>query len=90
MNIIDYDKIEFVFEDFNLIFPTNIIDKFEVNKVQTLIEKKYNPNDEYDIYIVINRMLAEILWKKEELRNFERNSYRMENVVNKYEWNNTV
>ena len=74
MDIKDYEKIELVFEEFGVILPNNIIEKFQITKVEQLIEKKYNPEDEYELYIVINRILAEDIWKKESLRKFERNS----------------
>lgn len=74
MDIKDYEKIELVFEEFGVILPNNIIEKFQITKVEQLIEKKYNPEDEYEVYIVINRILAEDIWKKESLRKFERNS----------------
>lgn len=72
MDIKDYEKIELVFEEFGVILPSNIIEKFQITKVEQLIEEKYNPEDEYEVYIVINRILAEDIWKKELLRKFER------------------
>lgn len=74
MDIKDYEKIELVFEEFGVILPSNIIEKFQITKVEQLIEEKYNPEDEYEVYIVINRILAEDIWKKESLRKFERYS----------------
>lgn len=64
MNIVDYDKIEIIFEEFSIILPANVIEKLEVEKVETLIEAKYNPEDNYNVYIVINRPLAEKIWEK--------------------------
>ncbi len=74
MDIKNYEKIELEFEEFGLILPSNVIEKFQITKVEQLIEKKYNPEDEYDMYIVINRIIAEEIWKKEEAKKFERNS----------------
>jgi len=74
MDIKDYEKIELGFEEFGLIFPINVIEKFQITKVEQLIQKKYNPEDVYDMYIVINRILAEEIWKKEASKKFERNS----------------
>ena len=73
MDIQDYEKIELVFEEFGIILPSNVTEKFQITKVEQLIEKKYNPEDVYDVYIVINRILAEENWKKEALKKFERN-----------------
>ena len=70
MNIDNYEKIELVFEEFSIILPKEMIEKFEINKVEQLIEAKYNPEDEYEVYIVINRILAEQMWKKEIKNNF--------------------
>lgn len=74
MDIKDYEKIELMFEEFGLILPNNVIEKFQITKVEQLIEKKYNQEDVYDMYIVINRIVAEEIWKKEEAKKFERNS----------------
>lgn len=73
MNITDYDKIQLEFEEFSIMLPKSIIEKFEVNKVEQLIEAKYNPEDEYEEYLVINRILAEKFWEKESLNKFKRN-----------------
>ncbi|MCI8999510.1 MAG: hypothetical protein HFJ26_00885 [Clostridia bacterium] len=73
MNITDYDKIQLEFEEFGIMLPKSIIEKFEVNKVEQLIEAKYNPEDEYEEYLVINRILAEKFWEKESLNKFKRN-----------------
>ena len=70
MNIINYDKIEIQFEDVTIILPTSVIQKFEIQKIEQLIEKRYNPENEYEIYIVINRILAEEIWKKEITNKF--------------------
>lgn len=78
MDIKDYEKIELEFEEFGVILPSNVIEKFQVKKINQLIEAKYNPDDEYDIYIVINRILAEEIWKRESLRRFERNRNRLD------------
>lgn len=90
MNIIDYDKIELQFEDVTIMLPTSVIEKFEIQKVEQLIEKKYNPEDEYEVYIVINRILAEEIWKEESLKKFKRNSSRMGSNVNKSRWNTKI
>lgn len=45
-------------------FPKNCIEKFQITKAEQLIEKKYNAEDEYNIYLVINRTLAEEIWNK--------------------------
>lgn len=65
MEIVDYDKIKLHFEEINLIFPRNVIEKFQVDKVEQLIEKKYITEEIYDVYIVINRKLAEEIWEEE-------------------------
>lgn len=74
MNITDYDKIEIKFENVSLMLPREVIEKFQVDKIEQLVEAKYHPQDEYDMYIVINRTQAEEVWKKEVLNKFERNS----------------
>lgn len=74
MEIKDYEKIELVFEEFGLILPNNVIEKFQITKVEQLIEKKYTQEDVYNMYIVINRIVAEEIWKKEATKKFERNS----------------
>ena len=73
MNITDYDKIQLEFEEFSIMLPKNIIEKFEVKKVEQLIEAKYNPEDEYEEYLVINRILVEEFWEKESSNKFKRN-----------------
>lgn len=73
MDIINYDKIELEFEEFSLILPSKVIEKFQIEKVEQLIEKKYEPEDIYNVYIVINRILAEEIWNKEALTEFSRN-----------------
>lgn len=67
MDIFDYDKIELIFEEYGIMLPKSIIEKFQVDKVETLIEAKYDPEDEYNVYIAINRILAEKFWKEEGL-----------------------
>lgn len=64
MDITDYDKIKLEFEEFSTVLEKNVIEKFNVDKVEQLIEAKYEPEDLYDIYIVINRILAEEAWQK--------------------------
>lgn len=65
MNINDYDKIELQFEEFHLTIPKEFIEKFQIDKVEQLIEKKYNPEDIYNVYIVINRTQLEERFEKE-------------------------
>ena len=71
MDIKDYEKIEIHFEDVVITFPNSVIERFQVQNVEQFIEKKYNPEDEYNIYIVINRILAEKIWKEEKAKKFE-------------------
>lgn len=73
MDITNYDKIELEFEDCSIILPISVIEKFQVQKVEQFIEKKYNPEDEYNVYITIHRRLAEDFWRKEAPTNLERN-----------------
>lgn len=72
MDIKDYDKIKLQFEECSIMLPINNIEKFKVEKIEQLIEAKYNPEDEYNIYIVINRELAEEVWNKELSKEFQR------------------
>ncbi len=65
MKIKDYDYLGLEFEEFSVMIPNNVIEKFEIEKVDQLIEKKYNPEDIYNVYIVINRKLLEKLWNEE-------------------------
>lgn len=74
MNITDYDKIELVFEEFSINLTKEMIVKFQAEKVEQFIEAKYNPEDRYNVYIVINRILGEKVWKKEMSIGFKRNS----------------
>lgn len=76
MNVTDYDKIKLEFEEFSIMLPKNIIQKFEVKEVEQLIEAKYHPETEYEVYLVINRILAEKFWEKEALHKFKRNIRR--------------
>jgi hypothetical protein len=73
MEIIDYDKIELVFEEFSIILPRNTIEKFQIDKVEQFIEAKYNSRDEYNVYIVINEVVGEKVWEKEIPNQFKRN-----------------
>jgi hypothetical protein len=73
MEIIDYDKIELVFEEFSIILPRNTIEKFQIDKVEQFIEAKYNSRDEYNVCIVINEMIGEKVWEKEIPNQFKRN-----------------
>ncbi len=57
-------KIELVFEEFGVILPNNIIEKFQITKVEQLIEKNITQKMNIEVYIVINRILAEDIWKK--------------------------
>lgn len=90
MDIINYDKIELEFEEFSLILPSNIIEKFQIEKVEQLIEKKYDPEDIYNVYIVINRILAEDIWKKEILTEFNRNIWKIIYVFDRSKWYATI
>lgn len=90
MDIINYDKIELEFEEFSLILPSNIIEKFQIEKVEQLIEKKYDPEDIYNVYIVINRILAEDIWKKEILTEFNRNIWKITYVFDRSKWYATI
>lgn len=90
MDIINYDKIKLEFEDFSLILPSNIIEKFQIEKVEQLIEKKYAPEDIYNVYVVINRVLAEEKWKKEALTEFNQNIRQIIYVFDKYKWYATI
>lgn len=74
MDISNYDKIELQFEEFSIMLPREIIEKFQVQKVEQLIEAKYNPEDAYNIYLIINRIQGEKIWKKEISNEFKRNS----------------
>lgn len=69
---IDYENVVLEFEECSVKLPADIIEKFQTQKVEQFIEKKYNPEDEFDIYIVINRILAEELWKNEFEEIFKR------------------
>lgn len=87
MEIKDYEKIELEFEDYSIILPISVIEKFQVQKGEQLIEEKYNPEDEYNVYIVINRILAEEIWKEEATKKFERDRRsRMDRNTSKYRW----
>lgn len=72
MDIKDYDKIKLQFEECSIMLPRKNIEKLQVEKVEQLIEAKYNPEDRYNIYIVVNRELAEEEWKREISENFKR------------------
>ena len=83
MNINDYDEIELQFEEFHLTIPKEFIEKFQIDKVEQLIEKKYNPEDIYNAYIVINRTQLEEMFKKELQENsgeIETNIYFYDSV----------
>ena len=71
MIVTNYDKIELQFEECSIILTSNVIEKFQVDKVEQFIEKKYNPENEYNVYIVINRILAEEVWEKELANTFK-------------------
>lgn len=71
MDVKDYEKIELQFEDTAIILPSNVIEKFQVQKIEQFIEKKYDSENEYDVYIVINRILAEEIWKNEISKKME-------------------
>ena len=87
MDIKNYEKIELEFEDYSITLPSSVVEKFQAQKIEQLIEKKYNPEDEYEVYIVFNRILAEEIWKKESLKKFERNKRsRLDRIVSKYRW----
>jgi len=90
MDIIDYDKIEIEFDDFSIVLDRNVIEKFQVQKAEQFIEAKYEPEDKYNVYIVINRTLAEKIWQEEATREFERNSKRMGCNIDKFRWNTTL
>lgn len=84
MEIKDYEKIELEFGEYSIILPSCVVEKFQAKKIEQFIEKKYNPEDEYEVYIVFNRILAEEIWKKESLKKFERNRRcRMDRNVSK-------
>ena len=72
MDIKDYDKIKLQFEECSIMLTRKNIEKLQVEKVEQLIEAKYNPEDRYNIYIVVNRELAEEEWKREISENFKR------------------
>lgn len=55
----EYDKIELQFEEFSVNISYNAIKKFQTKKVEQFIEPQYNPEDIYNIYMVIDRILAE-------------------------------
>lgn len=65
MNINNFDKIEIDFEETSIILPSFVIEKFQAEKVEQLIEKKYEPEDIYNIYIVFKRQLLEKIWEDE-------------------------
>jgi len=65
MDNIEYDKIELQFEEFSIMLPNSTIEKFQIEKVEQLIEKKYETQEVYNVYIVINKILAEAAWDKE-------------------------
>lgn len=65
MDNIEYDKIEFQFEEFSIMLPNSTIEKFRIEKVEQLIEKKYEAEEVYNVYIVVNKILAEEAWNKE-------------------------
>lgn len=74
MDIKNYDKIELAFEEFSIILSKDIIEKFQIEKVEQFIEAQYNPEDEYNVYIVIDRIRGEEVWKEEISIGFNRNS----------------
>lgn len=67
----EYDSIQLELEDFNIILPSTVIEKLEVDKVEQFIESKYNPSDLYNIYLVINRKLGEEVWKEAKVKGFD-------------------
>ena len=83
MDIKEYDKMELQFEEVTIMLPGYVIEKFQVQKVEQFIEKRYNPEEEYEVYIVINRILAEEIWTKEIQKQFKRNCNGVDSNVKK-------